>query len=84
MLSEVVGSETLEVGDLVEMRGNHSSKHLEAQEDATKKKEPPQSAWQPGVICEIARRSTGCHVDIDYDCAALGKVYLFCLIWARG
>jgi hypothetical protein len=77
MLGDVVGTAPLEVGDLVEVRGNNSSKHLEAQAGATKKGEPPQSAWQPdGVICEIAPGPTGCHVEIDYDCAALGKVYL--------
>jgi hypothetical protein len=84
MLGDVDGTAPLEVGDLVEVRGNHSSKHLEAQAGATKKEETHQSAWQPGVICEIARGSTGCHVEIDYECAALGKVYLLCLIWTRG
>ena len=84
MLGDVDGTAPLEVGDLVEVRGNHSSKHLEAQTDATQKKEAPESAWQPGVICEIAQGSTGCHVEIDYECAALGKVYLLCLIWTRG
>ena len=84
MLGDVVGQAPLEVGDLVVVRGNHSSKHLEAQTGSTKKKEPPQSAWQPAVICAIGQGPTGCHVEIDYDCAALGKVYLLCLIWTRG
>jgi hypothetical protein len=60
-------TESFEVGDLVEVCG--SSKSLEAQTEA--KKEP---LWQPGVISEIAHASTGCHLVIDYDFAALGKV----------
>ena len=67
-------TESFEVGDLVEVYGN--SKCLEAQTEA--KKEP---LWQPGVISEIAHASTGCHLVIDYDFAALGKV---CIVFYVG
>ena len=69
-----MNTESFEVGDLVEVCG--SSKSLEAQTEA--KKEP---LWQPGVISEIAHASTGCHLVIDYDFAALGKV---CIVFYVG